>query len=113
MTLPLFDLYYRAPHVQTDAFLVQYFSKLCTSDTILTTIEECRSAQSIVDPQADAVTLEHTAATPKGCSQFEGSWYFNTHETGEIYSSSEPVCKYTTTTAAGTRQISMKLNNEM
>jgi hypothetical protein len=67
--------------------------KPCQVHTMLTTIDECRRARAALNPKGDAVVQESRATTPKGCSYFDGKWYFNDHPTGRSDGVTEPVCK--------------------
>ena len=60
---------------------------------MLTTIAECSSVKTVLEPRAAAVEVEDYAKAPKGCSQENGQWYFNTHAEGALDGESEPVCK--------------------
>ena len=75
------------------AFVVQQPRKQCRADTMLTTIAECRSVKSVLDPRAAAVKEEDDALTPTACSRYHGQWYFNAHAEGALDGVSEPVCK--------------------
>ena len=77
----------------TGAYAFQRASKACSSDTILDSISECRSAKAVLDADASAVVSEEYDDTPKGCSRHKGKWYFNTHATGALDGTSEPICK--------------------
>ena len=80
-------------HVCKPTVAFQAPNNLCRAHTMLTTIDECRRARAALSPEGDAVEQESRATTPKGCSYFDGKWYFNTHATGASDSVSEPVCK--------------------
>ena len=60
---------------------------------MLGTARECESARAALDPSGPAVKSEEVGNAPKGCSRFEGKWYFNTHAEGKLDGVSEPVCK--------------------
>ena len=77
----------------TGAYAVESASKACSSDTILASISECRIAKAVIDANAADVVTEHYSDTPKGCSRHKGKWYYNTHATGALDGTSEPVCK--------------------
>ena len=74
-------------------YLLQYHTSSCSSLTILATIEECKNAKAALDPDAAAVKLELNKDSPKGCSVYNGVWYFNIHEKGALDGTSEAVCK--------------------
>ena len=61
----------------------------------MATITECDNAKALLDPNSAALEEEKVVNAPKGCSRFEGKWFFNIHETGKIDGVSEPVCKPT------------------
>ena len=73
--------------------MLQHHTKWCSSDSVLATVKECESAKAALDPSAAAVKSEEAASAPKGCSRFEGKWFFNTHAKGKLDGASEPVCK--------------------
>ena len=60
---------------------------------MLATIEECKNAKKQLDASAPAVESEELDNAPKGCSRYEGKWFFNTHAKGKLDGASEPVCK--------------------
>ena len=57
----------------TEAFVVLDSNTQCGQDTLLATLEECRSAKTILDPRAAArrVKTETNANAPRGCSRYE------------------------------------------
>ena len=77
----------------------QYGRQGCTADTILTTASECISAKEALNPRDSAdVTIENDKLAPRGCYRVtkRGSsplWYFNSHATGYLIESAEPVCR--------------------
>ena len=77
----------------TGSYVVQRASKACSSDTILGSIRECRSAKAVLDASAADVVSEEYDDTPKGCSRHTSRWYFNTHATGALDGGSEAICK--------------------
>ena len=84
------------PHVYVviaGQFVVRHHSQGCTEDTMLATVDECSSAKAALAPDAAVVKLENTGQAPKGCSRWQGKWYFNSHATGELDGVSEPICK--------------------
>ena len=74
-------------------YLVQHHTKWCTAHTMLATIEECKNAKKQLDASAPAVESEELDNAPKGCSRYEGKWFFNTHAEGKLDGASEPICK--------------------
>ena len=74
-------------------YLLQYHTKSCSSLTMLATLEACKNAKGALDPNADAVKLELNKDSPKGCSVYNGVWYFNIHAKGALDGTSEAVCK--------------------
>ena len=74
-------------------YLLQHHTKWCTAHTMLATIEDCKNAKKHLDPSAPAVESEELDNAPKGCSRYEGKWFFNTHAKGKLDGASEPVCK--------------------
>ena len=74
-------------------FVLQHHTKWCSSDSVLATAKECESAKAALDPSAAAIQSEEVDDAPKGCSRFEGQWFFNTHAKGKLDGASEPVCK--------------------
>ena len=50
----------------------------CPPDTLLATVEECRSAKTVLDPRAAAsrVKTETDTNAPKGCSRYEEGFGF-------------------------------------
>ena len=80
-------------------FVVQVPSKACTADTILATVSECSSAKAALDPDdpddpdAADVKSENNEQNPKGCSRWQGKWFFNSHATGALDGVSELICK--------------------
>ena len=76
-------------------YLLQHHTKWCSSHTILATIEACKNAKKALDPNAAAVQSDNAPNAPKGCSRFEGQWFFNSHDTGKLDGVSEPICKAT------------------
>lgn len=86
-------------HVYTKVgFAIHHHGKRCKSDTMLSTIKECSNAKAVIDPTADAVRAKDTTDAPKGCSRYQGEWFFNTHNTGAFNSVSDSVCKATSGT---------------
>ena len=79
----------------TGGFVLQHHTKWCSSDSVLATAKECESAKAALDPSAPAVHSEEVSGHPKGCSRFEGKWFFNTHAKGQLDGASEPICKTT------------------
>ena len=77
--------------------MIQHHTQWCSSDSALATAKECESARAALDPSAPAVKSEELGNAPKGCSRWDGKWFFNTHAEGKLDGESEPVCK----TAAG------------
>ena len=77
----------------TGGFLVHHHTEWCTSATMLSTIEECTNAKTVLDPGADAVKTDNNKDAPKGCSRHIKTWYFNTVATGKLDGESEPICK--------------------
>ena len=77
----------------TGGFVLQYHTKWCSSDSALATAKECESARAALDPSAPAVESEELDNAPKGCSRYDGKWFFNTHAKGKLDGASEPVCK--------------------
>ena len=56
----------------TEAFAVLDINTQCGQGTLLGTIEECRSAKTVLDPGfRGAVKTETNADAPKGCSKYE------------------------------------------
>ena len=89
-------LAYFFAHTSTaGGYLLQHHTKWCSSHNILTTVEECKRAKAALDPSAAAVTSEKYEKAPKGCSRYQGNWFFNTHDTGDVDGVSEPICKAT------------------
>ena len=76
-------------------FTIHHHGKRCKSDTMLSTIKECSNAKAVIDPTADAVRAKDSTDAPKGCSRYQGEWFFNTHKTGAYSSVSDSVCKAT------------------
>ena len=74
-------------------YAAQVPSKPCTADTMLATVGECSRAKAALSPDAGGVETETSANTPKGCSRWQGKWFFNTHATGKLDGESEPICK--------------------
>ena len=74
-------------------YVVQHNSQDCTAETRLATVADCSSAKAALGPDADDVETETSAYTPKGCSRWQGKWYFNSHVTGKLDGESEPICK--------------------
>ena len=74
-------------------YLLQHHTKWCTAHTMLATIEDCENAKKSLDPNAAAVRSDNDPDAPKGCSRFEGKWFFNNHDKGEVDGVSEPICK--------------------
>jgi hypothetical protein len=74
-------------------FVLQDHTKWCSSDSALATAKECESAKAALDPSAAAVESEELDNAPKGCSRYDGKWFFNTHAKGKLDGASEPVCK--------------------
>ena len=81
-----------------DKYVIQQHTKACTSESMLATINECSNAKTVLDPNAGTVEREDFADAPKGCSRYQGKWFFNTHETGALDKESEPICKAGTDT---------------
>ena len=79
----------------TGGLVVQNHTKWCDAGTMLSTIDECSNAKTLLDPGADAVKVENNKMAPKGCSRHKGAWYFNMHAEGILDGVSEPVCKTT------------------
>ena len=77
----------------TGGFLVHLPDESCTSATVLSSIKDCSSAKTVLDPGADAVKSENNRNAPKGCSRHKGAWYFNTVVAGKLDGESEPICK--------------------
>ena len=73
--------------------MIQHPSKQCSADTMLTTIAECNSIKTVLDPRTTPLKVEDYAKAPKGCSRENGQWYFNEHAIGAVDDKSEPVCK--------------------
>ena len=73
--------------------MLQHHTKWCSSDSALATVKECESARAVLDPSGPAVHSEEVDDAPKGCSRFEGKWFFNTHAKGKLDGASEPICK--------------------
>ena len=73
--------------------MLQHHTKWCSSDSALATAKECESAKAVLDPSATAVKTEELGNAPKGCSRWDGKWFFNTHAKGKLDGASEPVCK--------------------
>ena len=73
--------------------MLQDHTKWCSSDSVLATVKECESAKAALDPSAPAVHSEEVSGHPKGCSRYDGKWFFNTHAKGKLDGASEPVCK--------------------
>ena len=82
-------------HTTAGGYLLQHHSKLCSSLAMVATIEECSRAKAALDPRAGEVDIDDSPNAPKGCSRFQGKWYFNTNAKGEVDGASEPVCKVT------------------
>ena len=81
-------------HTCTDGrYLVRRRDKSCSSHTILATIEDCKNAKKHLDPNAAGVQTDNDPDAPKGCSRYEGKWFFNTHAKGKVDGVSEPICK--------------------
>ena len=74
-------------------YVVQHHSQDCTADTTLRTSRECSSAKAALEPDAAVVKSENKEQNPKGCSRWEGKWYFNSHAAGELDGVSELICK--------------------
>ena len=74
-------------------FVAQLPSKACAADAMLATADECRSAKATLSPDAAGVKLQTDEEAPKGCSRWQGKWYFNSHATGKLDGVSEPICK--------------------
>ena len=68
-------------------------AKWCTSATMLSTMQECSNAKTLLDPGATAVKSENYQGAPKGCSRHKRTWYFNTVVAGTLDGISEPICK--------------------
>lgn len=80
------------PHFPDGRYRVQKHSR-CSSETIITTIDECSRAKAALDAGAPAVNKEDYEGAPYGCYRHEGRWFFNTQATDTLDSVSEPVCK--------------------
>ena len=80
-------------HTKAGRYLLQHHTKWCTAHTMLATIEECKNAKKQLDASAPAVESEELDNAPKGCSRYEGKWFFNTHAKGKVDGVSEPICK--------------------
>ena len=79
----------------TGGFELRHHTKWCSSDNILGTARECEYAREALDPSGPAVHIDNVNNAPKGCSRFDGQWFFNTHAKGKLDGVSEPVCKVT------------------
>ena len=81
--------------VYAGGYAVQQVGKPCTSETLLTSIDECRVAEISIDPTAGSVMAITSASYLKGCfTRRKGQqWYFNNHATGVAEAISAPVCK--------------------
>ena len=78
------------------AFAIYHHTKPCTQTTELSSIDECGRAKVALDPsRTGAIKDENIPNAPRGCSRYNGRWYFNSHATGELDGASEPVCKAT------------------
>ena len=74
--------------------MIQPHTKWCNADTILKTIDQCKSAKAVFDPKSTVpVKIENFAKAPRGCTRFQGNWFFNTNLKGELDGASEPICK--------------------
>ena len=77
-------------------FAIQHHTKPCTRTYELSSIEECGRAKVALDPSRTRTIKEETIPNaPRGCSRYDGRWYFNSHATGKLDGASEPVCKAT------------------
>ena len=82
--------------------------KLCSPETLITTLEECRKAKLALAPDNYLeVVSEQGLNFPGGCSIWRGKFFFNFVLEGKADGVSIPVCKVTpaaapTTTAAST-----------
>ena len=74
-------------------FVAQSVSRSCSANAMLATVGECSRAKAALGPDADDVETETSPNTPKGCSRWQGKWFFNTHATGKLDGESEPICK--------------------
>ena len=74
-------------------FVAQSVSRSCSANAMLATVGECSRAKAALGPDAADVETEANANTPKGCSRWQGKWFFNTHATGKLDGDSEPICK--------------------
>merc|ERR1712032_486630 len=69
----------------------------------------CRSAKTVLDPRAvNAVKVETYEKAPKGCSRYQGGWFFNDAQTGAPEKESAPVCKASVTTTTTTKPAATK-----
>ena len=84
------------------SYTIYSFRRPCSIGTELTSIGQCRHAQSIFTWTDDTVTSQIGKNVPKGCyRRFVGgsySWYFNKHQTGAdtaVYETDEYICRTT------------------
>ena len=80
-------------------YTIYSFGSLCSAETKLTSISECRHAQSKFVSGDDVVTPQIGINVPKGCYRRKAgesySWYFNKHETGSekpVHVQDEYIC---------------------
>ena len=83
-------------HTLAGEYAIQHHTKSCSPENMLASTSECIRAKTVLDPDVDTVGNENYNGAPKGCSRFEGKWFFNTHKTGALDGTSEPVCKAST-----------------
>ena len=84
------------PLCTSGEFAIHHHTKPCTRTTELSSIEECRRAKVALDPsRTGAVEGDNYEGAPRGCSRYDGKWYFNSHAVGKLDGASEPVCKAT------------------
>ena len=72
------------PSITAGRYVVQHPNKHCSLDTMLGSLDQCRSAKAELDPSADPVKSGSSKDAPKGCSRTNGMWFFNTHDTGAL-----------------------------
>ena len=60
---------------------------------MLSSIQDCTKAKTVLDPGADAVRADNNENAPKGCSRHFGTWYYNSIVKGTLDGESEPICK--------------------
>ena len=87
----------------TGEYVIQNPKQACSSQTIVTTLEECKKAKKALEPNApsDDVQKENFEGVPGGCSRWNGVWFFNDVK-GKLDGVSYPVCKVLTSITTAT-----------